>query len=131
MTGTKICHEGNDELIITALASGATQAEAGRSAGVSDRTVRRRLEDEAFVEQVRKTRTELISQAGGRAASLVGNAVAVFQELLGSDNETIRLRAAQAVIDTGRRLVTDSDIAGRLDHLERINAMDHQQEEAR
>ena len=131
MNGTQICKDGNDELIITALASGATQVEAGLAARVSDRTVRRRLEDEAFVEQVRKTRTELISQAGGRAASLVSNAVAVFQELLGSANETIRLRAAQAVIDTGRRLVTESDIAARLDRLERINAMDHQDEEVR
>ena len=131
MTGTQIRKDGEDELIIAALASGATQVEAGLGAGVSDRTVRRRLEDETFVEQVRKARTELISQAGGRAASLVSNAVAVFQELLGSANETIRLRAAQAVIDTGRRLVTESDIAARLDRLERINAMDHQDEEIR
>ena len=39
-------------VLITALASGATQPNAGRAAGMSDRTVRRRLADPEFAARV-------------------------------------------------------------------------------
>jgi len=112
--------EGADEVIVAALASGTTEVEAGRRAGVSDRTVRRRLEDPAFVDRVRQVRSETMQRAAGQSAAHVSDAIEVLHDLLRSESDTVKLRAAQLVIDVARRLVTESDVLIGLERLERL-----------
>lgn len=84
-------------VLITALASGATQPNAGRAAGMSDRTVRRRLADPEFAARVAAESRQVASRAAARISALAGGAaVSVLEELL-TDPSTpphIRLRAA-------------------------------------
>ena len=60
--------EARDVVLITALASGATQANAGRAAGMSDRTVRRRLADPEFAARVAAEGKQVASRAAARSA---------------------------------------------------------------
>jgi hypothetical protein len=107
-----------DDTLVDSLATGDTQIEAGQLAGVSDRTVRRRLVDDAFVERVQMRRAELLGRAAGRSAALASDAVRVLGELLDCDALSVRLGAARTAIDVARHLVTEDDIIIRLARLE-------------
>ena len=54
-----------DEQLVLALAVGGGIAGAARAAGVSERTVRRRMEDAGFREAVRKLRGDCSSARSG------------------------------------------------------------------
>jgi uncharacterized protein (UPF0147 family) len=89
--------EARDVVLITALASGATQANAGRAAGMSDRTIRRRLADPDFATRVAAESRQVASRAAARISALAGGvAVTVLEELLADPSTPphIRLRAA-------------------------------------
>ena len=120
MSARSLKQEHADDVVVAALAGGATEVEAGRRAGVSDRTVRRRLQDPAFVDRVRRVRYEMMQRAAGQSAGYVSAAVDVLHDLLQSESDATRLRAAQLMIDVARRLVVDSDVLVRLKRLERI-----------
>ena len=115
-----IRRETYEHRLVAALAEGATQVEAARRAGVTDRTVRRRLDEPEFLERVRTERAAMLGRASGRSAALVVEAMAVVQTLLGSDDEPIQLRAAQLAIDTARKFVTDDEVQARLSRLEHV-----------
>jgi len=79
-------------------------ADAARLARVSERTVYRRLKDEAFVQRVNQARTSLLQQAVGRLAKAVPKASDVLDKLLDSEDERVRLQAAKAVLDSSVKL---------------------------
>jgi hypothetical protein len=60
-----------DGLLVAALATGASHDEAGRSAGVSKTTVKRRMASEKFRRAVAEERLEVVETVRGR---LVGAA---------------------------------------------------------
>jgi hypothetical protein len=55
-----------DEVLVAALAAGASYEEAARAAGVSKSTVRRRMGEAAFRARVFDTRDELLTALRGR-----------------------------------------------------------------
>lgn len=85
--------------IIAALAAGCTQAEAARRAGVSERTVRRRLEDITFTELVETARGELLDRTVGKVADAATRGVETLEGLLDADSERVRLGAARALVE--------------------------------
>jgi hypothetical protein len=85
--------------LILALAAGAGASQAAQQAGVSDRTVRRRLEDDAFRQRIAAMRSELVSRAVGRLSVIGTLAVDTLHGLLSSKNENIRLGASRAALD--------------------------------
>jgi hypothetical protein len=88
-----------DSALVAAIAAGLTYTEAGKTAGVSERTVRRRMADERFRSQVEAARTEFVSRAVGRAADSVVEAVETLRTLMDSaDGESVRLGAARALL---------------------------------
>jgi hypothetical protein len=89
--------------LVAALAAGATQAEAGAAAGVSERTVRRRLEDEGFADRVLMERSLLVTQTSARLTGLTGGAVDALTGLLADTvPASVRLRAALGVLEAAR-----------------------------
>lgn len=105
---------GSDEQLIAALASGATHAAAGEAAGISERTVRRRLADPEFRTRLRDAQERALDEALGR---LAGGAVAAVERLLlmlrPGVPHAVQLGAARAILGNAIR-VND----GRLDELE-------------
>lgn len=94
-----------DSALIAALASGMTYGDAAQAAGVSERTARRRMEDESFRSQVTAARADLVQRAVGRASDSLVEAVETLEDLMRSaSSESARLGAARALLDfVGRR----------------------------
>lgn len=108
-----------DSLLAAALAAGHNQRDAGKLARVSERTVRRRLENEEFRRQVADMRRELVDGATGRLAQAMSGAVEVLVTLAESaQSEAARVSAARAVVEFGMRLREAEEFERRLAELE-------------
>lgn len=94
-------------------------AEAARLAGLSERTVHRRLEEEGFRREVAHYRDRLVDAGVGALAEAVREAVEVLQELQRSaESEHVRVRAARAILAHLPVLREHGELAERLDELE-------------
>lgn len=85
-----------DLLLLGALATGATYEEAAQAAGLSERTVRRRMADDDFRARLWEARSIYLNRALGRLAERSVDAVETLAALLRSESEQIRLKAARA-----------------------------------
>src|SRR4051794_40072753 len=88
-----------DEILVAALAAGMSYREAGAEAGVSDRTVRRRMKKAAFRTRVAEQSQEraeqvraLLLNAGPTAAITLAKLVAE------AESESVRLGAARVLL---------------------------------
>jgi hypothetical protein len=112
-------HEGRaraDATLLAALASGATAAEAAATAGVSERTVRRRLSAPDFAARLEQARAEILDVALVRLSARALAAVDVLAALTGPDvGPATRLGAAKAILDLGMRLRNELEMTARLD----------------
>jgi hypothetical protein len=91
-------HNG-DSALVAALAAGLTCAEAGRVAGVSERTVRRRLQEEDFRAELAMARASLLDRAIGRASDAATEAVDVLTSVMRSGkSDTARISAARTLL---------------------------------
>jgi hypothetical protein len=109
-----------DEVLVTALACGATVEGAARKAGLSVRTVYRRQADPDFQSRLRQERAELTRRAAGLLTAASLESVRTLVELQGTASPpAARLGAARAVIDLGMKLREEADLAERVAELER------------
>ena len=72
-----------DEVLVAALAAGATHAAAANAAGVSERTVRRRLNDPTFHASVIAERDALVRRVATKLTGLSATTVETLEKLLG------------------------------------------------
>lgn len=107
-----------DEVLLDALATGLSYLDAGVLAGLSARTVRRRMTDPSFAAELARRRAMRVSDVTGRLLSVSGRAVQVLVELLDSQVTGERLRSAELILNLGRRFRGDSDVDARLVALE-------------
>ena len=114
-----VSKNGEDQLI-TALASGTTVREAAKLAGVTERTVYRRLEDAEFRSHVQEARTVMFEQALGAVASAGVSAAQTLRDLLRASSESVRLGAARSVLELGSRLRENIELEERLSALEQL-----------
>src|SRR5262245_56284774 len=109
-----------DEVLAGHLAAGLPHAQAAAKAGVSERTVRRRLANAKF----RKLVEELKGEAVGRAVNILGRtmsgAAVELAKLLKSGDEKTRLQASKAIIELGLKARQHADLERRLDELESL-----------
>lgn len=89
----------SDEAIVAALAGGASYADAAAAAGVSSRTVRRRMEEAEFRNEVIAARRERVDRIRAKLAASGETGVAVLAQLAESaSSETVKLGAARALV---------------------------------
>ena len=118
-----------DEILAAALASGKTHRAAADAAGMSDRTVRRRLEAPEFRAMVSAQRTELVNQVADRLAGLAPQAVETMYSLLSDNNPpAVRCKAAQAVLSSSRAWRDASEMEARIRMLEALVARSTREE---
>jgi hypothetical protein len=102
-----------------ALACGATHEQAAQKAGVSPRTLYRRLREAAFLAQVREARTEMERRTTGL---LTAAGIVALKTLTGLQDaaaaESVRLGAARTILDLGCKFRENLDVAERLKALE-------------
>ncbi len=118
--------------MIAALAAGATHRNAGRAAGVSERTVRRRLEDDAFCERVAEAEVAYVEQVTKRLTGLALNAVETMAALMNAPDTppAVRLRACWYLLTQGRVWREANELEARIRYLE-VQQADSSQESPR
>jgi len=116
--------KGDTELLL-ALACGASVENAAQKAGLSRRTVFRRLAAPAFRAQVTEMRAAMVQRAAGMFSAAGLPAIKTLTTLQESaSSEAVRLGAARATIELGCRLRETVEWAERLAALEgRLEAL--------
>src|SRR5687768_10537599 len=112
-----------DQMLLLALACGATVESAARQAGLSEATAQRRLKEPAFQQALKATQADLVQRTMGMLTGAAGEAVKTLLGLLKDTNPaTVRLGAGRPtdlyqgnrVGDVGPRrgVGPDSQVAG-------------------
>jgi hypothetical protein len=108
-----------DQIILMALACGATAEVAASKAGVSENTVYRRLRQPDFKAQLQKIRAEMVERTTGMLTAAAGEAVKTLLALQkDSVQAAVRLGAAKAILEIGMRLREVGELADRIAALE-------------
>ncbi len=93
-----------DELIRSVLSVGATKEGAARAAGVSVRTVYRRMEDPKFQQEVEELGTDFRRRANATMSAIMPEAAKALHELLKSNDAVTKRTVARTIIEMGTRL---------------------------
>jgi hypothetical protein len=115
-------HKGRknaDQLLLMALACGATAEAAARSAGVSQPTVYRRLKDQEFCKKLEQTKSEMVQRTAGMLTASGMESVKTLMELQKpAAPPAVRLGAARSVLEIGMKVREREDLEKRLIALE-------------
>ena len=95
-----------------------TLPEAVRATGISERTLRRWMDDPVFAQAVEAIREEASSKLSEEMEGLLLRAAAVFAECLADPNPAIRLRAATRIVQFTHQNSEARKISASLDRLE-------------
>jgi transposase-like protein len=117
--------QGSDEKLsrkqeqaIAALLSEATVAAAAEKTGVNEVTIYRWLKLPDFLAAYRKARREVVEKAVAQLQQSSWAASTTLVRLLGSSSDSIRLRAAQTILDQANKGIELLDFEERLSALE-------------
>ena len=107
-----------DEQILSALAAGKSYREAAREAGLSYKTVQRRVADPLFRAELDDLKRNVVRQAAAHIANAATSAVAALEALLADRDPWVRLRAAAKILDTAIDYNQEALITDRIAALE-------------
>lgn len=111
-------HQGRasaDVVAIAALAAGATAADAAIAAGLSERSVRRRLADREFRARIDEVRCEMLDRVVAQVSVAATGALDTLALLLGEEHpDSVRLGAAKTILDAGIKLRAELDLGSRM-----------------
>ena len=108
-------------LAAAALISSPSLVEAASAAQINERTLRRWLEQPEFAALVAQLESQLIDFAVHRLVDFQQEAIDTIRELCHhSDDERIKLRAAQILLDSLLKLRVQQTFEARLAELEQI-----------
>lgn len=114
-----------DELAAAAIAAGKTWQEAAEAAGLSLRTITRRMADEAFRRRVAELQSAIISQATGSAAGALVDAINQLKAIAqNGEKDGDRIKASIALVDLLIRLRREGVLEERLRRLEDVMEVD-------
>ena len=112
--------EAVDDTIIIGLAAGRTHGEAAALAGVSAKSVQRRLRDPDFVRRLGEGRAARQAEIGGALLTSAQQAVNTLVALLSDGDSKVRLAAARELLSSTQRFVDQADVLQRLGALEAV-----------
>jgi hypothetical protein len=108
-----------DEILVEALACGASPASAAQRAGVSLRTVFRRQEQPAFRQRVEKMKEETVERTSAMLTAMGIEGCRGLHDLIEKTTPPyVRLGAIRALLDMGCRLREHIDLTRRVTALE-------------
>jgi uncharacterized protein YyaL (SSP411 family) len=117
-----MAHRGRknaDDVLIQALACGATGESAAQKAGVSLSTVNRRLKDATFQKRLREVKDDMLKRSAAMLTALNGEAIKTLASLQErSTPPNVRLGAARAIVELGTRLRESAELHERMTLLE-------------
>jgi hypothetical protein len=107
-----------DQVLVAALAGGATYDRAGAAAGISARTVRRRMADPGFRARVREASSELARAVAAHLTASSVTAVDRLSVLLDGPDPRVQLAAVRLVLDAALRHREAVELEERMSALE-------------
>jgi hypothetical protein len=108
-----------DDMLMLALACGATLENAAAQAGVSKSTVRRRAKDPEFQAQVQALRADMVQRTSGALTAAGTESVRTLLDLQKpTAPPPVRLGAAKAVLEIGMKVREMAELQQRLAALE-------------
>jgi hypothetical protein len=116
-----------NRVLVDCLSRGLSYSEAGKKAGVSERTVSRRMGDPNFRGQVAEGLRGAVADGSRRLVAAVPDAIDVLGELRGEKasarpGASTRLKACLGTIELAHKLATEqsllTEVLRRLDRLE-------------
>lgn len=115
----------NEKIMAALIACGSVRA-AARAVGVSETTVRARLNDPDFRKEYETAKGAVLEEACDCLAARLTSAVDALSSVLDSDSTpvTVKVSAADAILRHGLRYVETANILRRLDALE--NGVTHE-----
>ncbi len=114
------CFSLKKDRLASLLACGVSIREAAKQTNVGERTIYDWLSDDAFVKLIDRYRARLIDECLGKLSDFATKAATALAELLKSDVESIRLRAAIGVLEQVIRIRETVTMEARLAELERM-----------
>ncbi len=111
-----------DQVVVAALAGGATYDQAGAAAGISGRTVRRRMRDDAFRARVHEASSELARAVAARLTASSLTAADRLTALLDAPDPRVQLAAVRLALDGSLRHREALELEERISALERAAA---------
>ncbi|MDQ3747911.1 MAG: hypothetical protein M3367_02680 [Acidobacteriota bacterium] len=108
----------NQERALNALIVSASILDAAKNCGLSEKTLRRYLEDAEFQKEYRTARRNVFEQNIVRLQSLHAGAVDTLERNLNCENPSVEVRAAQIIIEGNRKDFETLDILARLEIIE-------------
>jgi len=108
------------EQALLALMSETSIAAAATKAGVSEATLHRWLKQEHFHAEFRALRREAVERATALLQQAAWAASSTLIRLLGSPSDSVKLRAAQAILDQANRGLETLDFLERLEAVEQF-----------
>ncbi len=108
----------NKEKSLAALLESATITEAAKKCGLSEKTLRRYLEDAEFQKEFRAARRSIFEQNIVRLQSLHAGAVDALKRNLNCEIPSTEVRSAQIIIESNRKDFETFDILERLEKIE-------------
>ncbi len=106
------------ERVAVLLASGSTVVQTAAETGAGERTIHGWLDNPTYRAFVARTRDRILDATVGRLTNSATRAVMVLESLLGSENESVRLRAATSILDAMIRTREHGEITARVAELE-------------
>lgn len=116
------------EQAIAALLTAPSIRQAAATAGIAERTLRTWLALPSFTSAYRRVRQQIVEQAVSRLQNVTGRAVDILADLLKLPFPKVKLATAKAILDYSLKAVEHTDLAQRIEDLERQL---QQQEESR
>ena len=110
----------SDEKILAALLSTTTVKQAAQEAGVSESTIRRRLQDPEFSERYHQARLDMLKNHVSALHGYLGVAISTLGQVMANKDVSAqtRVNAAEAVLRNCMKLTEQADILAKLDELE-------------
>lgn len=106
--------------VIPLLLSEYRQSDALKQAGISRVTLNRWMKQEAFRDELKRRRNEIVEQAFDRLKVTMTKAANVLAGLLDSENEFLRRLSANDIITHVLKARELQDIAERIEALEKV-----------
>ena len=105
---------------LDALIAGATVKQAAEAAGISQKTVRRWLEEPEFAAEVTEARRAITGDIIIAVKSKAVQATAVLGEIMDNQKASpcARVQAAKTVLDTAFKAIETGEIVERIEELE-------------
>lgn len=112
----------NNEKILAALVTCGSVRKAAKTAGVSETTIRDRLNDPAFHKRYEKAKTAVLTEACDTISSRLTAAVDCLSDVMEDEQNsaTVRVSAADSILRHGLRYIETANILTRLDVLEQL-----------